>query len=255
MESAKIQIKPLSCSADWPVWKRRIRDYMDYHEGTLDVIDGKLKEPDDLPDGSTEEQRRVHKQKADLYRKANSYAKSVIANTVTEETYQKIMDRGNACEVWNELKRNFEASQKDQLFQVCSNFFSFDWISSLDVSGQIAKLKTLWNELNNGLEAVEENKLPELLLVCKVLNILPKNFQTFKSSWLLLSEERRSLDELVTQLCAFERDTIKNDDSTDVTNALVVNTSKQKQKYEKSSKEVKHKKVIGNYNYCHKLGH
>lgn len=255
MESAKIQIKPLSCVADWPIWKRRIRDYMDYHEGTIDVIDGKLKEPEALPDDATDEQRRVHKQKVDLYRKANSYAKSVIANTVTEDTYQKIMDRGNACEVWNELKRNFEASQKDQLFQVCSNFFSFDWISNLDVSGQIAKLKTLWNELNNGLEAVEENKLPELLLVCKVLNILPRSFQTFKSSWLLLSEERRSLDELITQLCAFERDNMKNDVSSDVTDALAVNTLKQKQKFEKSSKEFQHRKVTGKCHYCHKPGH
>lgn len=152
MESTRIQIKPLACAIDWPIWKRRIRDYMDYHEGAIDVIDGKLLKPE-LPETPTEEQRKDYKQKADQYRKANSFAKSVIANAVTEDTYQKLMDKDTAREVWEELKRNFEASSKDQLFQICSIFFSFNWIATVDVSGQVAKLKTLWNELNNGLQA------------------------------------------------------------------------------------------------------
>ena len=61
MESTKIQIKPLSSLIDWPIWKRRIRDYMDYHEGALDVVDGKLLKPE-LSDYPTEEERIGHKQ-------------------------------------------------------------------------------------------------------------------------------------------------------------------------------------------------
>ena len=113
MESTKIQIKPLSCATDWPIWKRRIRDYMDYHEGALDVIDGKLLKPE-LPESPTEAQRKDHRQKADQYRKANSYAKSVIANAVTEDTYQKIMDKDTAREVWEELKRKFRILKRHQ---------------------------------------------------------------------------------------------------------------------------------------------
>ena len=176
-----MQIKPLSCATDWPIWRRRIRDYMDYHEGALDAIDGKLLKPE-LPENPTEEQRKDHKQRTDQCRKANSYTKSVIANAVTEDTYQKIMDKDTARKVWEELRRNFEASSKDQLFQICSNFFSFYWLTNVDVSVQVAKLKTLWNELNNGLQAAGENKLPEMLLLCKVMHILPNSFQTFKSS-------------------------------------------------------------------------
>jgi len=36
-------IKPLSGEADWPIWKRKIRDLLDYQEGAIDVIDGTLK--------------------------------------------------------------------------------------------------------------------------------------------------------------------------------------------------------------------
>ena len=34
------------------------------------------------------------------------------------QTYQKVMDKETAREVWEELKRNFEASSKDQLFRI-----------------------------------------------------------------------------------------------------------------------------------------
>ncbi|GFW61575.1 hypothetical protein TNCV_348231 [Trichonephila clavipes] len=36
-------IKPLTGEIDWPMWKRKIRDLLDYHEGAIEVIDGKLK--------------------------------------------------------------------------------------------------------------------------------------------------------------------------------------------------------------------
>ncbi|KAF2892605.1 hypothetical protein ILUMI_13569 [Ignelater luminosus] len=41
-------IKPLTNESDRPVWKKKIRDLLDYHEGALDVIDGKLESPDNL---------------------------------------------------------------------------------------------------------------------------------------------------------------------------------------------------------------
>ena len=148
MELTKLQIKPLSGSLDWPIWKRRIRDLLDYHDETLNVIDGKFvrPDPDSLADDATEEQRKQFKTKSDLFRKANSYAKSIITSALTEETYQKIMDKETASEVWEELKRNFEASSKDQLFRICADFFSFSWILADDVSTHAAKLKTLWME-------------------------------------------------------------------------------------------------------------
>ena len=70
MELTKLQIKPLSGLTDWPIWKRRIRDFLDYHDGALSVIDGKLLKPEPLAEESTEEQRKQFKEKSDLFRKA-----------------------------------------------------------------------------------------------------------------------------------------------------------------------------------------
>ena len=255
MELAKLHIKPLSGLSDWPIWKRRIRDFLDYHDGALNVIDGTLVKPEPLPDGSTEEQRKQFKEKFDLFRKANSYAKSMITSALTEETYQKVMDKETAKEVWEELKRNFEASSKDQLFRICSNFFSFSWTVTDDVSIHVAKLKTLWNELNNGLQAKGESKLPEMMLICKILHILPSEYQTFKSSWMLLSDEKQSVEELIVQLCSFERDMTTGDRVVCRTNqeALALKAAKPQHQLQKS--KVFKKKVKGNCNYCHEPGH
>ena len=83
-------IKPLSGESDWPVWKRKIRDLMDYHEGAVDVLDKKLTKPAPLGEAATEEDVRAHKKDADFYRKANSYAKSMI----TSKRYGLSKDHG-----------------------------------------------------------------------------------------------------------------------------------------------------------------
>lgn len=58
------------------------------------------------------------------------------------------------------------ANAKDQLFKICMDLISFNWKTSDDVSMHIAKLRNLWNELNNGLKANNKNTLPDL--ICKI---------------------------------------------------------------------------------------
>ena len=68
----------------------------------------------------------------------------MIASAVSDEVYQKIMDKETAEDAWNALKVQFEATFKDQLAEIL--------VTGQDVSTHTAKLKTLWNELNNGFK-------------------------------------------------------------------------------------------------------
>ena len=62
----------------------------------------------------------------------------------------------------------------------------------------------LWLELNNGLQARKENPLPEILLGCKILQVLPIQFETFKTSWMLLRKnEGRKFEEMSAQLTMY----------------------------------------------------
>ncbi|KMQ83151.1 gag-pol poly protein, partial [Lasius niger] len=96
-----------------------------YILGALDVIDGKLVKPKPLAEGATNAQIKTHKECSDCYRKANSYAKSIITSAITDEVYQKIMNKETASEAWEALKQQFEATSKDQLFKICTEFLSF----------------------------------------------------------------------------------------------------------------------------------
>jgi hypothetical protein len=255
MDLTKLQIKPLSGSVDWPIWKRRIRNFLDYHDGALNVIDGLLVKPAPLDANATEVQRKQFSEKTDQFRKANSYSKSIITSALTEDTYRKVMDKETAKEVWDELKRNFEASSKDQLFKICSDFFGFSWNMNDDVSCHVAKLKTLWNELNTGLEQKGENKLPDMMLICKILHILPVEYQTFKTSWMLLADEKQTVNEMVNQLCTVERDVKARAVGTTNQEALVVKPVMQKPNQSKSKTSKQKGKQSGNCNYCHEPGH
>ncbi|GFX79872.1 retrovirus-related Pol polyprotein from transposon TNT 1-94 [Trichonephila clavipes] len=43
----------------------------------------------------------------------------MIASTVSDAVYQKIMDKKTAFEAWESLRKQFEATSKDQLFKIC----------------------------------------------------------------------------------------------------------------------------------------
>ncbi|KAF7275136.1 hypothetical protein GWI33_012149 [Rhynchophorus ferrugineus] len=123
-------IKAINSETEWPMWKRKIRDLLDYHEGALDEIDGKLMKPSALVADADDKMVKNHKVQSHLYRKANSYVRSMITCAVTYAVYQKIMDKETAYEVWEALKQHFEASSKDQLFKICTDFFAFGWIQA-----------------------------------------------------------------------------------------------------------------------------
>lgn len=59
---------------------------------------------------------------------------------------------------------------------------------------------------------VDDKKLLDLKLVCTVLKILQRKFETFNYSWIILStNEERPFEELTEQLYMFERNFIKGE--------------------------------------------
>lgn len=230
MEFSKT-IKPLNGESDWAIWKRKVKDLLDFYEGALDVVLGKIAKPEPLKDGATEAAVRDYNARSAAYRKINSLAKTLITIAISDEIYVKVMDKESAADVWEALSQQFEATFKDQLFKMCTELFSFEWVEDLDVSTHISKLKSLWTEINAGLELKGNQKLPELLLMCKILHVLPSSFKMFKSSWMMLTrDEDKSLDELIMQLCLYERN-FKKSENVEDQEALVIN-----EKYSKNKK-------------------
>lgn len=247
MEQGKIPVKPLCGKSDWPIWKYRIKFVLNYHVDALEVVEGKLQRPEEPDAAVAETFRKAYKDDLMNFNKANNCAMMVLTNSMTEDTLQKVMRFDNARDVWLELHKIFEDSSDNQLYNICLQFFKFSW-SNEDMAAHLSKLKNLWNDLNSGLENKKENRLPEMLLICKILDTLPLSYRSFKSSWLLLSDEKRTLDELTTQLCTHERELRKDTNIIEISDqeALIANSDcKQKSFPSKNNK----------CNYCHQRGH
>ncbi|XP_049947022.1 uncharacterized protein LOC126452302 [Schistocerca serialis cubense] len=144
------------------MYLRKIRDLIDYCEGALDVIDGKSVKPEPLSEGANDAAIKDHRTKSDFYRKANSYAKSMITSAVTDTVYQTIMDKETAHEPWE----------------------------GEDVSTHVAKLTSLWNELNNVLKAKGETVIPDLILMIR------KQLMNEKNNCPCLAEISQSSDKI-----------------------------------------------------------
>lgn len=250
MEPGKLQLKPLSGESDWPMWKYRIKFALNYYTDALEVVLGKIVKPDQPLEGSTEATLAKYREDLMCYKKANNCAMMVLTNSMTEDTMQKIMRFDDAREVWLELTKLFEATSDNQLYSICMQFFQFKWTVNDTMAAHLSKLKNLWNELNLGLERKEEAQLPEMLLICKILDTLPQEYRSFKSSWLLLNEDKRTIDELTTQLCSQERENKEEKSKGDVHNQEALEA-----KASRTGAAFKSKKHIGKCNYCHQSGH
>lgn len=250
MEASKISVKPLSGKSDWQIWKYRIKFALNYHSNALEVVEGKLTKPETPEEGASDAIQKVYRDKLQDFNKANNCAMMILTNSMTEEMLQKVMRFDKARDIWLELHKLFEDSSDNQLYNICLQFFKVTWSGAPDMAAHLSKLKNLWNELNNGLESKGEKQLPEMLLICKILDTLPPNYRNFKSSWLLLSDEKRTLDELTTQLCTHERELKKDSKYMDEFDqeALIAN-SEVKRKTDAS------KKNYSKCNYCHQKGH
>lgn len=252
MDLAKVQIKPLAGESEWQVWKYRIKFILKSHTGALEVVQGKLVKPNVRDAEATDAAVRTKYEKDEKeYQKGNNSAMIILTNSMTEETLQKVMRFESAREIWLELHTLYEASSENQLYNICMQFFQFKWNDNENIASHLSKLKNLWNELNSGLQNKKEPTLPELLLNCKILDILPTEYVSFKSSWLLLGEDKRTIDELTTQLCSYEREFKNHEKNANATEqqALLAKDKKSKQT------PFPHRKSSSSCNYCHKKGH
>ncbi|KAG5877098.1 hypothetical protein JTB14_006393 [Gonioctena quinquepunctata] len=79
-----------------------------------------------------------------------------------------------------------------------------------DIATHTCELKNLWNSLQKEIskEKVTYGRtcncdLPEILLICKILETSPAEYFSFKSSWNLMSDTDKNIDNLTSQLCAY----------------------------------------------------
>ncbi|KAL0852111.1 hypothetical protein ABMA28_000351 [Loxostege sticticalis] len=188
----KIEIAKLKGKENWATWKYNVSALLEGAEDALEAVNGTLVEPTPVTGEAGAGDVAVSAYKAALakYKRTESSARLMLTTNMSEETLKKVMRYTTAHEVWKELHRLFDGESKNED----------------DIPTHMSKIKNLWNEMNVEILKTDPSaKLPEVLLVCKVLDTLDDRYFNFKSSWLMLMQTEKTIDSLTSHLCDFER--------------------------------------------------
>ena len=202
MDLSKVQIKHLEGKSNWLNWKGRVSILLRGTTDAMDVVEGRLKEPDELSERATEAQMTAYQTAKSKFQKADCNAMIILSTNMSEETYEKVRSLTCARDVWLELHRLFDGVHEDRAYDLCMQFFSYKLATSDDVATHIGKLKNIWKDLKVELDKEENNNL---LLMCRIVETLPSEYFSFVASWRLLSKAERTVDNLTDQLCSYER--------------------------------------------------
>lgn len=238
-------IKPLNGAEDWPMWKDRVMDVLELFNA-LDIVQGKRKEPV-LTDNSTQ----AEKEAFNSFQKSSSQAKIVISQSVSDEIHHRISGRLSAKEAWDILVQQFDNTAEDQLFRQCLDFFNTEWAESEDAPTVLSRIKNQYRDFSAGLKTREittVDALLELLFISKVLHILPKRLDSFKSGYLLMkANSTKTVEDLTAALILHERNVAPTQKQPG--EAFMITKNKHK------VKNVKKNKKDDICKYCSEKGH
>ncbi|KAI5642431.1 gag-polypeptide of LTR copia-type domain-containing protein [Phthorimaea operculella] len=227
MELSKVQIQKLDAT-NWTHWKYRIETLL-RGLGMMELVQGRSKRPVKPAVGSDAAAVKAMSEfeKADAeYTKAECTALLLLTNNILDETLDKVIRFSNPKDVWDELHRLYDGVDDNKLYEVCMKFFQSRHEPSCDIASHISKLKNLWHRMKQELSKEDEAKeLPEVLLICKILDTLPAEYFSFKSSWMLMDKKDRTIENITSQLCAHEK-ALANKEDAGPSEALVITKAK-----------------------------
>lgn len=244
--TSKVSIGLLEGKTNWSTWKYKISILLRSVDRATDVVEGKLKKPVYQEGASASEAGDAaaitYRSELSTFIKADTSALLLLTTNLKEDILKNVMRFTTARDVWLELHRLYDGISEDRSYNLCIDFFSYKRNINDDIATHLAKLKNIWSELNKEISI----DLPDLLLICKVLDTLSEEYFSFRSSWLLIPKAERTINNLTSHLCAFERAISSNRNVKD--EDILISASTSTQKYKKIDKKLK-------CNYCLQTGH
>lgn len=248
LNASKVQVANLT-DKNYKTWRFKIQIVLKAMPGCVEVLQGKISKPSMAPTATSEEKVKFEED-LQKFEGLNSAILILLTTNMSDDILQKLLRFDKAKDMWEELERLFGGTCVDKTYDLCLKFFSYKKDKDHDIISHVSTLKNIWSELS--VELQSEAKLPEILLICKILDTLPSEYLGFKSSWLLISKKERSVENLTSQLCAHERVLCQNESNVKEdeisAEALYAKFNKGNKKNENTKKELK-------CNYCKEKGH
>ena len=247
IEISRQQIEQLSGKRNWSTWKFRIMIMLRGVKNAFEIIDGRLNMPDQPAVGAADEAINQFRSELEAFNKAEVAALQILTSHMSTEILVMVMRFRSAREMWLELERLFDGNSEDRLYSLGMQFFASIEMDQ-EMTIHLSRLKTLFNDFNAEFRRSGMQELPEILLILKIFNSLPKEYLSFVTSWKMLSTAERSIERLTTELCSFQRELKRNnkDQNELKQEALAVNHDK---------KKLVNKSRVNRCFYCNEKGH
>ena len=199
----KFQIPKLKGKSNWTVWKLQIESNLQYHdfEG---ILTGQIKKPGPMLADATNQQKKEYEASVKLYKKANGFAVTLLSTSVEDEPMQLIMMFKTAKEMWCKLAASYEQKSEQRLEHLYLELLEYKKDVSDSIAMHISKLQKLWLELNEESWRIDACRLPDTLLIMRILSTLPEEYFEFRTTWESVPRDQRSIEYLLEHLTMVE---------------------------------------------------
>jgi hypothetical protein len=231
MENELIRIPKLKGIENWAVWKFQTRVILQSSDA-WSIVDGSSAIP---VQGQTIDETTFNRTLA-AWKKNDSIAQRIIATTVEEKPLLHILNCKSAKDMWDKLIQVYEQKSETSIHMLMQQWYNLQMKSDDDIAIYVARLE----DLAHRLEIMGE-KIPDQMLITKLLMTLPPTYKYFISAWESTSSDQRTLANLISRLTA-EESRMSSENPENVAFA--------------STKVNWNKPVLkGTCNYCKKPGH
>jgi len=148
-----------------------------------------------LPEQDTGPNAEASTKAVALWKKNNNIAQRIIATSVEEQPLLHIINCETSKAMWNKLTSVYEQKFEASVHMLLQQWYSLKKNLSDDITTHVSRLKDLAHHLQ-----VLSEKIPDSMIITKVLMTLPSSYKHFISAWDSTRSDDRILANLVFRL-------------------------------------------------------
>ena len=187
MESATVKLTKLKGIENWATWKFQIRLTLKSCQA-WGIVDGTLAKP--AATEATELKTWTVK---------DDQAQQIIGTTVEDKPLLHIINCDSAKAMWDKLVSVYEQKSETSVHMLLQDWYRYEMSASDDIATHVSRLEDLAHRLE-----VMGQKIPDQMIVTKILMTLPSSFKHFVSAWESTPADDRTLSNLIARLITEE---------------------------------------------------